>query len=289
MTVKEQVVHDRVNLVRLVRRLDKSVNETDWDTERSWTQWLQSERVLQQLKHARKLLGNVELDNQIQPSVKLGKRLVDIRGLLDRLDAYMLSVNERVAPEPSRLELFLPTVPRPSPSFTRKPDLPTVQRLAPPSQVTSSLLTTETEDTEASAAADVDLLLGSADESAAFLPPDRTPSTIGARDTGGDAASSSALLQNSTALQEELAAQLVQMAGQLRRNAEHFSGALAADQGVLGVAEEKVGANLDVMKRERLRLRDHRGKALGTTCLTISSLLVVAIAFLVMFFVIRFT
>jgi hypothetical protein len=47
---------------------------------------------------------------------------------------------------------------------------------------------------------------------------------------------------------------------------------------------------LDVMKRERVRLRDHRGKALGTTCLTISSVkIVVAIAFLVMFFVIRFT
>ncbi len=47
MTVKEQVVHDRVNLVRLVRRLDKSVNEADWGTGRSWTQWLKSERVLQ--------------------------------------------------------------------------------------------------------------------------------------------------------------------------------------------------------------------------------------------------
>ncbi|KAI9444086.1 hypothetical protein H4582DRAFT_1057837 [Lactarius indigo] len=287
MTVNEQVIHDRVNLVRLVRRLDKSVNESDWGTGRGWAQWLKSERVLQQLKHARKLLGNVELDNQIQPSAKLGKRLAEIRGLLDRLDAAMLSVNERVAPEPPRLEPFLPTVPRPSPSVTRKPDLPTVQRLAPPSHVTSSLLTTE--DAEASTAVDVDLLLGSADESGAFLPPNRTPSTIGVRNTGGDAASSAALLQNSTALQEELAAQLAQMAGQLRRNAEHFSGALAADQGVLRIAEEKVGANLDVMKRERGRLRDHRGKALGTTCLTISSVLVVAIAFLVMFFVIRFT
>lgn len=79
------------------------------------------------------------------------------------------------------------------------------------------------------------------------------------------------------------------MAGQLRRNAEHFSGALVADQAVLSAAEEKVGANLDAMKRERVRLRDHRGKAFGTTCLTISSVLVVAIAFLVMFFVIRFT
>ena len=182
-------------------------------------------------------------------------------------------------------------MPRPSPPTTRKPDLPSVQRLAPPSHVTTGSLTTS-DDTEASVAAtaDVDLLLGSADESdvpymqpapAPAPAPDRTPSTAGDTD--------SALLQNSTALQEELAAQLAQMAGQLRRNAEHFSGALVADQAVLRAAEEKVGANLDVMKRERVRLRDHRGKALGTTCLTISSVLVVAIAFLVMFFVIRFT
>ena len=47
MTVKEQVVHDRVNLVRLMRRLDKSVNEADWGTGRNWTLWLKSERVLQ--------------------------------------------------------------------------------------------------------------------------------------------------------------------------------------------------------------------------------------------------
>ena len=178
-------------------------------------------------------------------------------------------------------------MPRPSPPTTRNPDLPSVQRLAPPSHVTTGPLTTP-DDTEASVAAtaDVDLLLGSADESdVPYLQPapvpDQTPSTAG--DTN------SALLQNSTALQEELAAQLAQMAGQLRRNAEHFSGALVADQAVLRAAEEKVGANLDVMKRERVRLRDHRGKALGTTCLTISSVLVVAIAFLVMFFVIRFT
>ncbi|KAH8996459.1 hypothetical protein EDB86DRAFT_2918520, partial [Lactarius hatsudake] len=47
-----------------------------------------------------------------------------------------------------------------------------------------------------------------------------------------------------------------QPAGQLRRNAGHVSGTLAT--------KEKAGANLDVMKRGRVRLRDHRGKALGT-------------------------
>ncbi|KAH9036936.1 hypothetical protein EDB84DRAFT_1577717 [Lactarius hengduanensis] len=165
----------------------------------------------------------------------VGKRLVDIRGLLDRLDACLYGIrNERVTPESSRLEPFLPTVSRPSPSVTRKPDLPTVQRLAPPSHVTS------------------------ADEPGTFLPPDRTPSTTDGR-TMGDAASASAVLQHSTALQEELAAQLAHMAGQLRRNAEHFSRrAGGGPEGVRRVAEEKVGANHEVMKRERERLCDRR-------------------------------
>ncbi|KAH9158609.1 hypothetical protein EDB89DRAFT_2199696 [Lactarius sanguifluus] len=109
--------------------------------------------------------------------------------------------------------IFLPTVPRPSPSVPRKPDLPRVRRLVQSSHITSGLLTLE--DAEASAAtADVDLLLGS------------------------------------TALQEELAAQPALMTGQLC---------------------------------------DYRGKALGTTCLTISSIVIVAIALLDMFFVIWFT
>ena len=46
MTVKGQVVYNRVNLVRFVRRLDKSVNEVDWGTGRSWTQWLKSESAI---------------------------------------------------------------------------------------------------------------------------------------------------------------------------------------------------------------------------------------------------
>jgi hypothetical protein len=61
-----------------------------------------------------------------------------------------------------------------------------------------------------------------------------------------DAAPTQTLLQHRTALQEELSAQLAQMAGQLRSNAECFSNALAADQAVLRNAEEKIGANFDV-------------------------------------------
>ncbi len=187
-------------------------------------------------------------------------------------------------------------MPLPPPS-TRRITPSVVQRLAPPSDITSGLFE-EVKPT----AADVDLLLGSAEESSrlpleptldagAAAPSILLPTGIAAPPlaSAADAAPARGLLQHSTALQEELSAQLAQMAGQLRHNAEHFSTALAADQAVLHNAEEKIGTNYDVMKRERLRLRDHRGKSLGTTCLTITSVLVVAIAFLVVFFILRFT
>ncbi|KAH9069766.1 hypothetical protein EDB83DRAFT_2518104 [Lactarius deliciosus] len=209
------------------------------------------------------VVRKLNLDNEIQLSAQLGKRLVDIRGLLDRLDAPMLSVNERVIPESSRIEPILPTVSRPSPPVTRNPDLPTVQRLAPPSPVTSRVLTTEdAEASAAAAAADVDLLRGSADEPGIFLPPDRTPSTTGGRSYGRRG---------------------------LRGNAEHFSRrAGGGPEGVRRVAEEKVGVNHEVMKRERERLCDRRWNVLRATCLATSNV-IIAIVVLVMLFVIRFT
>ena len=126
-----------------------------------------------------------------------------------------------------------------------------------------------------------------ADTASAVLLRPRTPASP--LSSIADAAPTQTLLQHRTALQEELSSQLAQMAGQLRRNAEHFSTALAADQAVLSNAEEKIGANFDVMKQERVRLRDHRSRSLGTTCLTITSVLVVSIAFVIMLFIFRLT
>ncbi|KAH9174077.1 hypothetical protein EDB89DRAFT_2068024 [Lactarius sanguifluus] len=193
----------------------------------------------------------------------------------DRLDASMLSVNEGVTPEPSRLEPFLPTVRlRPSPEnpiYQRSNALhhphtspqvfspPRMRRLPQQQQQTSTY-------------------------SVAGLtsPASFCRSTTGGRSMG-DAASASAVLK------EELAAQLAHMAGQLRRNAEHFSRrAGGGPEEVRRVAEEKVGANHEVMKRERVWLCDRCWKALRTTCLAISNV-VIAIAVLVMLFVIRFT
>ena len=53
--------------------------------------------------------------------------------------------------------------------------------------------------------------------------------------------------------------------------------------------QEKVEGNFEFMKRERIRLRDFRGKSIGTTCLVAMSVIVVLIAFILMVFVIRLT
>ncbi|KAH9055560.1 hypothetical protein EDB87DRAFT_1306323 [Lactarius vividus] len=105
-------------------------------------------------------------------------------------------------------ESFLPIMLRPSPSATRNPDLLTVQRHTPPLHVTSGVLTTDDPGASAAtAAADVDLLLGSADEPGTLPPPDRTPSTTGGRKMGANTVPASVVLR------EELAAQLAHIAG----------------------------------------------------------------------------
>lgn len=98
-----------------------------------------------------------------------------------------------------------------------------------------------------------------------------------------------AFMQNSAALQEELSAQLAQMATQLKRNAVHFASALEKDKAVVQETQEKLERNHDVMSKERVRLRDHHSKSWGTTWITILSLVVVLIGFFMTFLVIRIT
>ena len=95
--------------------------------------------------------------------------------------------------------------------------------------------------------------------------------------------------QSSTALQDDLAQQLVRMAGQLKSNAELFSSALSEDRAVVAEAETKLEENYDSVTKERVRVRDVGQKSKGTTWLTIISILVVIIAFFLTFLVIRMT
>jgi len=90
-------------------------------------------------------------------------------------------------------------------------------------------------------------------------------------------------------VQEELTGQLALMSRQLKLNAIHFGERLAADVGVVMEAEEKLAGNLDRMRKERFRLRDYSSTARGTTCLVLGAILVVVVAWVMMFVVIRIT
>ncbi|KAG9056373.1 hypothetical protein FS842_010889 [Serendipita sp. 407] len=89
--------------------------------------------------------------------------------------------------------------------------------------------------------------------------------------------------------QDEISKKLADMAAQLRMNAQHFSAALEDDKEALAEADSKLNQNLTVMQKERGRLGVYSGKSSSTTWMVIASILVVCIAWVVMFFVIRLT
>jgi len=124
-----------------------------------------------------------------------------------------------------------------------------------------------------------------ADRSSALLPPS-FPSISSPPVPNSTSASA---FQTSTALQDDLANQLAQMARQMKENTIHFSSSLAKDKGVMQEVEEKLERNADVLGKERVRLRDHRGKSGNTTWIVILSILVVMVGFFMTFFVIRIT
>ncbi|KAI0051101.1 hypothetical protein FA95DRAFT_1463876, partial [Auriscalpium vulgare] len=278
----DQILHDRVNLFRLVRRLEKAVAEPERSQDASQDAWLKSQGMLQKLSHARKLLRNVETYEELQVSPKSRRHYDDLRQVIDRLEERLTAESDNLTPAPSRPSPLLPTVPLPPPS-ARRANPPPIHKAAHSSSALSVPEEVEPPEQEA------ELLLGPEDRTP---PPALDPLPQGsslALPSSSTSAPTPAFLQNSSAVQEELSAQLAQMAGQLRRNALHFSEALAKDQAALQDTDEKIGSNFDVMKKERLRLRDHRGKSMGTTCLTFASLIIVLVAFVVMFFVIRIT
>jgi Membrane fusion protein Use1 len=99
----------------------------------------------------------------------------------------------------------------------------------------------------------------------------------------------SSLLSGSLQTHEELSNELSRMATQLKRNAQHFSESLDKDKSLVQSAADVLEKNYDTMTKERVRLRDHRGKSFGTTWMVFGALLVVSIAWVCMFFIIRFT
>jgi hypothetical protein len=79
------------------------------------------------------------------------------------------------------------------------------------------------------------------------------------------------------------------MATQLKRNALHFSESLDKDKSFVQSASEAIEKNYDTMTKERTRLRDHTSKSSGTTWMVFGALAAVSVAWVFMFFIIRFT
>ncbi|KAH9895193.1 hypothetical protein C8Q73DRAFT_745513 [Cubamyces lactineus] len=284
----DQQLHDRVNLARLVRRLEKTIPNETWsdvaEVSSSIPPWITTRRTLQSVRHARKLLHSVESNEDAGDSVA-SQRYDEFRRTLDRLERIVAEADKRVAPTPKKPEPLLASLPPPSlvsevsppealmatedPSDTLLPAEPT------PGSATHGLLLTPSDSAVFTRAP--------INPSESLLPP-----SMPSMETSATQATP-AFLQNSAALHEELSAQLAQMATQLKRNAAHFADALEKDKAVVLETQEKLELNHDVMSKERVRLRDHRSKSWGTTWITILSIVVVLIGFLLTFFVIRIT
>ena len=99
----------------------------------------------------------------------------------------------------------------------------------------------------------------------------------------------SSLLSASFQTHDELSNELARMATQLKRNAVHFSESLDKDKSLVQSASEALEKNYDTMAGARVRLGDHRGKSFGTTWMAFGALAAISIAWVFMFFIIRFT
>ncbi|KZT63735.1 hypothetical protein DAEQUDRAFT_733503 [Daedalea quercina L-15889] len=279
----EQLVHDRINLARLVRRLEKTIAAENWDAEQlpPRATWIKTQQTLQKLKYARKLLDNVELHESDQGAFR---RYEELRETLAHLHNVVAEVDERVAPPPTRPVPILPTLPLPKP--TRPAPVPSIriseEHVGAQGTISGDENGPNTARELLLSPSDTNTLLDSAPVSATLLPadpPSATPSTKAAP----------AFLQNSSALQEELSAQLAQMATQLKRNAQHFSESLEKDKALVQETQGKLERNHDVMSKERVRVRDHHSKSWGTTWLVMLSLMVAVVGFVLTFFIIRLT
>ncbi|KAG6833318.1 hypothetical protein H0H87_008950 [Tephrocybe sp. NHM501043] len=292
MTPSSDPLHDEINLVRLLRRLDAPAIK-DKRPELEAQRYITAQGTLQKVKFARRLLKNVELaEGDATP--ERAQLFDDFRSRLDEIEAAMKEVEQPAPPRPISI---LSTLPRPSPPRALTLDLPPI----------SSPEGVPTATTEAAAVHTDDLLLPadtpSYPSSTSFvfptpmplltpsLPLPPTTTAAHASTTGISAGLSNPSLRTSTstALHQELSTQLQQMASQLKRNAIHLSESLAKDAAVVEETQTKVEGNFDLMSKGRLRIRDLKGKSRGTTCLTLTIVLAVLLLFVIMVGVIRFS
>ncbi|KAL0566077.1 hypothetical protein V5O48_015936 [Marasmius crinis-equi] len=284
MVTTEQLRHDEINLSRLLRRLEKSVADTNWDAPENHNSirdspWMKSEETLQKVKFAKKLLRNVESSNG--PSQKTQT----IRASLDRMDGFLQLVKKKSIPRTRRPEPILPTLPLPS-LPVEPPSETQTEETKPPEDADTAA--SPTDDNLLDLAPDPLLPIAPASESGPNLV-SNMPSLIPSSTSSGASKSTAILMQNSHALQQEMTDQLAQMSAQLRRNMIHFSESLAKDAAVVEETSQKLESNFDAMSANQTQLKVHQGKSWSTTWLTMFVVVSVLVLFASMVFLIRFT
>ncbi|KAF8624056.1 hypothetical protein AX15_006071 [Amanita polypyramis BW_CC] len=288
----DQGVHDEINLARLIRRLEKSAALDEWKSvEENQDTWLKTEGILQRVKFARKLLKNCEALEDVDE--KKTRLYMHWKGKLNHMEATMKDFRDRAKPKLSGPPPILPFIPAPTATDDAEhnkdslsenqltaaeelgrgemPELPADQLLLSPSDTTT---------------------LPSANMPSAIptlIPSDFSPSSAKAPNSAAVATGASRFLQNSHVLHQELSEQLAQMAVQLKRNALHFSESLEKDKAAVGETQQKLEGNFDVMQRERIRLRDHRGKSGSTTWMVVAIVFAAVLLFAMMVLLIRLT
>ncbi|KAJ4464791.1 hypothetical protein C8J55DRAFT_609886 [Lentinula edodes] len=264
---------DDINLTRLIRRLEKAINGQDWEQPAVSELWLKSLETLQNVKFAKRLLVNVELSGI---SAEDSQRYENIRVSLERFETFLESVQKRSMPQNTKPKPILPSIPQPALDIPNS-EPPSEVHEEPPQNTsiisTDSLLTSPFDSPSASIAWTIPTL-------ASPLLPTATKST---------AIASGAFLENSKARHEAMSEQLVQMALQLRKNAQNFSEKLVEDKSIVEETQMKLDSNFGVMQKERVRLRDHKGKSGSTTCLVIFAVVAVTITFVFMVALLRLT
>ncbi|EDR00417.1 uncharacterized protein LACBIDRAFT_314363 [Laccaria bicolor S238N-H82] len=270
----EYTTHDEINLVRLVRRLEKSVATPDeWNEGNEWI-WLKAQKDLQKVKYARKLVKNVETyDEDALLPAKIKQRN-ELLIKLDKVEVFLKDVHQRTLPPTNRPAPLLPSIPKPefSPPEQNTPLLSSTALFSPPSLPPSPLppsfpplARTSPSTTTALAPTNTDALIPR-------KPPTSTPSNPA-----------------HTSLQSSLSLQLSQMATQLKRNAEHFQQTLEKDNALLQITSQKIEENYDAMGKARVMLKDLTGKSGGTTWLVVAIVMCVLGVFVAMVGVIRFS
>ncbi|KAJ8094625.1 hypothetical protein PM082_010631 [Marasmius tenuissimus] len=285
MVSTEQLRHDEINLSRLLRRLEKSVADTNWDAPDEHNSirdspWIKSEETLQKVKYAKKLLRNVESSNGSSEKTQ------QIRTSLERMDGFLQSVKKKTVPRPKRPQPILPTLPIPAVLLEPLSDSSPAEDLKPPED--SDNVPSPTDDDLLSLPSDPLLPIASTSESGPNLAAD-IPSLIPSSSTPGASKSTAILMQNSNALQQEMTDQLAQMSAQLKRNMIHFSESLAKDAAVVEETKEKLESNFDAMSANKTQLQQHQGKSWTTTWVTLSIVITVLVSFASMVFLIRLT